>query len=103
MKQLKFVSAFFITFALLFSLGCASTNTHESTGQFVDDSAITNKVRIALFDEPTLKSTEIRVETYKGIVQLSGFVRSQANIDKAVDLTSHVPGVQSVKNSMLIK
>jgi hyperosmotically inducible protein len=103
MKRLKFVSAFFITFALLFSLGCASTNTRESTGQFVDDSVITNKVRATLFDEPTLKSTEIRVETYKGIVQLSGFVSSQANIDKAVDLTSRVPGVQSVKNSMLVK
>jgi osmotically-inducible protein OsmY len=103
MKHLKFVSAFFITFALLSALGCASTNTRESTGQYVDDSAITNKVRVTLFDEPTLKSTEIKVETYKGVVQLSGFVRSQANIDKAVDLTSRVSGVQSVKNSMLVK
>ncbi len=103
MKQLKFVSALFITFALLFSLGCASTATRESTGEYVDDSVLTSKVKATLFHEPTLKSTEINVETFKGIVQLSGFVRSQANIDTAVDLTSRIPGVQSVKNSMLIK
>jgi len=103
MKQLRFLSALFITFTLLFSLGCASTATREGTGEFVDDSVITSKVKATLFNEPTLKSMEVNVETFKGIVQLSGFVRSQANIDKAVDLTSHVPGVQSVKNAMLVK
>jgi hyperosmotically inducible protein len=103
MKQLRFLSALFITFTLLFALGCASTATREGTGEFVDDSVITSKVKATLFNEPTLKSTEINVETFKGIVQLSGFVRSQANVDKALDLTGRVPGVQSVKNAMLVK
>ena len=103
MKLPKFTSAIFITFALLFSLGCASTATREGTGEYIDDSVLTSKVKATLFHEPTLKSSEINVETYKGIVQLSGFVRSQANIDTAVDLTSRIPGVQSVKNSMLVK
>jgi osmotically-inducible protein OsmY len=103
MKQPRFLFALFITFALLSSLGCASTATREGTGEYIDDSVITSKVKATLFHEPTLKSTEINVETFKGIVQLSGFVRSQANIDTAVDLASRVPGVQSVKNSMLIK
>jgi osmotically-inducible protein OsmY len=64
------------------TLGCASTAKHEGTGQYVDDTVITGKVKTAIFAEPTLKSAEINVETFKGVVQLSGFVRSQADIDQ---------------------
>lgn len=103
MKQLKYLSAFVMTLALLFFLGCASTSTQESTGEYIDDSAITTKVKAAIFNEPTLKSAEINVETYKGVVQLSGFVNSQSDINKAVAVARGVEGVQSVKNDMRSK
>ena len=103
MKQLKYLSGFIMTLALLFSLGCAATATKESTGEYIDDSAITAKVKDAIYRDSTLKSSEINVETFKGMVQLSGFVRSQPNIDKAVEIAKGVKGVQSVKNDMRIK
>ncbi|MBS3912205.1 MAG: BON domain-containing protein [Hydrogenophaga sp.] len=83
--------------------GCASTATQESTGQYMDDTAITAKVKAAIFNDPTLKSTEINVETFKGAVQLSGFVGSQADINRAVSVTQAVSGVRSVKNDMRLK
>lgn len=103
MKQLKYFSAFFMTLALLFSLGCASTPTQEGTGEYVDDSVITTKVKAAIFNEPTLKSAEINVETFKGVVQLSGFVKYQADMNKAVEIARSVKGVKSVKNDMRSK
>ena len=103
MKQLKYFVAISMTVALLFSLGCASTATKESTGEYIDDSVVTTKVKDAIFREPTLKSSEINVETYKGVVQLSGFVSSQTNIDKAVEIAGGIKGVQSVKNDMRSK
>ncbi|MBY0572645.1 MAG: BON domain-containing protein [Undibacterium sp.] len=83
--------------------GCASTQTRESTGQYIDDSVITTSVKAAILNEPTLKVTEINVETFKGIVQLSGFVRSQDNIATAMSVARNVKGVQSVKNDMRLK
>jgi len=83
--------------------GCASTQKHESTGQYVDDTAITTKVKAAIFNEPTLKSAEINVETFKGRVQLSGFVSTRANIDRAVVVAQGVTGVTSVSNEMRVK
>jgi osmotically-inducible protein OsmY len=103
MKQLKFISGFIMTLALLFSLGCAATATKESTGEYIDDSTITAKVKDAIYRDSSLKSSEINVETFKGMVQLSGFVRSQPNIDKAVEIAKGVKGVQSVKNDMRTK
>lgn len=103
MKQLKYFSAFFMTLALLFSLGCASTSSQEGTGEYIDDSVITTKVKAAIFNEPTLKSAEINVETFKGVVQLSGFVNSQSDIYKAVEIARGVKGVKSVKNDMRTK
>jgi osmotically-inducible protein OsmY len=103
MKQLKYFAVFFMTFALLFSLGCGSTPTKEGTGEYVDDSVVTTKVKAAIFNESTLKSAEINVETFKGVVQLSGFVGSQSDINKAVEITRGVAGVTSVKNAMRIK
>ena len=92
-----------MTLALLFSLGCASTSTQEGTGEYIDDSVITTKVKAAIFNEPTLKSAEINVETFKGDVQLSGFVNSQSDINKAVSVARGVKGVKSVKNDMRTK
>ena len=81
----------------------ASTPKKEGAGQYVDDTVITTKVKAAILGESTLKSAEINVETYKGIVQLTGFVRSRADINKAVEIARTVKGVTSVKNDMIVK
>ncbi len=103
MKKIR--TAFPLMIALLLSLmvGCASTSRQESTGEYIDDSVITAKVKAAVFDDPTLKSAEINVETFKGEVQLSGFVGSQADINRAASLARSVKGVTSVKNNMHVK
>ena len=85
------------------SLGCASTRTQEGTGEYVDDAVITTKVKAAILNEPTLKSAEINVETFKGVVQLSGFVTSQAAESKAIEVARTVGCVKSVKNDMRLK
>jgi len=85
------------------TLGCASTAKQEGTGEYVDDTVITSKVKAAILNEPTLKSAEINVETFKGVVQLSGFVTSQAAESKAIEVTRTVGGVKSVKNDMRLK
>ena len=104
MKQLgKLLSAVFLAVTLVSFMGCASTSKQESTGQYLDDSVITTKVKTAIFNEPDLKSLEINVETFKGVVQLSGFVSSQTAINKAVQVTRAVGGVSSVKNDMRVK
>jgi osmotically-inducible protein OsmY len=85
------------------ALGCASTAKHEGTGEYVDDTVITTKVKAAILNEPTLKSAEINVETFKGVVQLSGFVSSQAAENTAITVAREVGGVKSVKNDMRLK
>ena len=93
-----------LAFAVVLAVsGCASTRTHEGTGQYVDDSVITTKVKTAILAEPGLKVSEINVETFKGIVQLSGFVSSRADIKGAVPVASAVNGVKSVTNDMQLK
>jgi hyperosmotically inducible protein len=82
---------------------CASTSTHESTGEYVDDSVITTKVKSLLAEDDFLKSFQISVETYKGIVQLSGFVNAQNAVDKAGQIARSVKGVNSVKNNLIVK
>jgi len=89
--------------AMMTALGCASTGKQESTGEYVDDTVITTRVKAAVFNEPTLKSAEINVETFKGTVQMSGFVGSQADINKAAALARGVQGVTAVKNDMQVK
>lgn len=93
----------FLTVALLTTVGCGSTHKQEGTGEYFDDTVITTKVKAAILNEPTLKATEINVETFKGVVQLSGFVSSSASINKAIEVASGVAGVKSVKNSMHLK
>jgi osmotically-inducible protein OsmY len=85
------------------ALGCASTAKQEGTGEYIDDTVITAKVKASILDEPTLKSAEINVETFKGVVQLSGFVSSQAAENTVVAVARKVPGVKSVKNDMRLK
>jgi|GEM_PF-73841 len=81
----------------------ASTSKTESSGEYVDDAVITAKVKAAVLEESSLKSAEINVETFKGIVQLTGFVRSRADINKAAKVAKGVKGVKSVKNDMILK
>ena len=83
--------------------GCRPVAKQASTGQYIDDTAITGKVKAAIFNDASLKSAEINVETFKGAVQLSGFVNSQADIQRAVAVTQGVAGVKSVKNDMRMK
>ncbi|MEN6584721.1 MAG: BON domain-containing protein [Sulfuricella sp.] len=104
MKQFsKYFYALFLAVTLASVVGCASTSQREGTGEYMDDSVITTKVKAAILDEPTLKVAEINVETFKGVVQLSGFVSSQAAANKAVEVARSVKGVKSVKNDMRIK
>lgn len=82
---------------------CASTRTHESAGEYIDDSVITTKVKSLLAENDFLKSFQISVETYQGTVQLSGFVNSQQAVDKAGEITRSVKGVKSIKNNLIVK
>ena len=84
-------------------IGCASTSKSEGTGEYVDDSVITAKVKTAILEEPRLKSAEINVETFKGVVQLSGFVSSPDKVETAMVTARKVKGVTSVTNDMRLK
>ncbi len=104
MEQIKRLSQMLVAAMLLaLMVGCASTETSSGTGEYIDDTVITTKAKTAIFNESTLKSSEINVETYKGVVQLSGFVSSQADIDTAMRLTRAVKGVKSVSNDMELR
>lgn len=103
MKQLKSISTFFFAVLFMSVVGCAGSPKQEGTGEYVDDTVITTKVKAAIFNEPTLKSAEINVETFKGVVQLSGFVSTEANRYKAAEVARSVKGVTNVKNDMRLK
>lgn len=97
------ISIFAAMIFVAVALGCASTTKQESTGQYIDDTVLTTKVKAAILNEPSLKSAEINVETFKGVVQLSGFVSSAAAQSTAVAVARKVEGVQSVKDDMRLK
>ncbi len=104
MKNIRFMFCYSVIFLLITALaGCAATSTRGSTGDFVDDTVITTKVKALLAEDDFLKSFKISVETYKGTVQLSGFVNSQQAAERAVELTRSVEGVGSVKNDLIVK
>ncbi len=103
MRHLQFLKGGLMATVLAMSVGCASTATQEGTGEYLDDTWITTRVKAAMFNESSLKSAEINVETFKGDVQLSGFVNSAEDINKAVALVRATPGVKSVKNDMRVK
>nr|WP_321397441.1 BON domain-containing protein [uncultured Desulfobacter sp.] len=92
-----------VFFLFAFVASCAGTYEKESTGEYVDDSVITTKVKARIFEDPMLKVLQINVETFKGEVQLSGFVNSAAASAKAVAVTKSVKGVKSVTNSLILK
>jgi osmotically-inducible protein OsmY len=104
MKKRNIVIGYLVLVMLLATFAaCSSTRTHESTGEYADDSVITTKVKALLAEDDFLKSFQISVETYKGMVQLSGFVNSQQAVDKAGQIARSVKGVKSVKNNLIVK
>jgi osmotically-inducible protein OsmY len=104
MKKRNIVIHCFVILILIAALAaCASTRTQSSAGEYVDDSVITTKVKSLLAADDFLKSFQIGVESFKGEVQLSGFVNSQKAVNKAVEITRSVKGVTSVKNNLIVK
>lgn len=104
MAKLQRILRVLVCIGLLVSfLGCAATPQSASTGQLIDDSVITTKVKAAILEEPSLKTLQISVETFKGVVQLSGFVDSAQSVTKAGEVAGRVAGVVSVKNDLTVK
>lgn len=96
--------SFLLLLIVIFTFAaCASTRTQESAGEYVDDSVITTKVKSLLAADDLLKSFQVGVETYKGAVQLSGFVNTQKAVNKAIEITKTVKGVTSIKNDLVVK
>lgn len=104
MKKGSIVIRYFVVLMLIATfMACASTSKHEGTGEYVDNSVITAKVKSLLAGDDFLKSFQIGVETYKGTVQLSGFVDSQTAVNRAGEIARSVEGVKSVKNDLRVK
>ena len=103
MKNLRIVSSLLAALMLTTVVGCATNAKTETVGEYVDDTVITGAVKSAFAIDPTLKATEINVETYKGVVQLSGFVAQPGDIPAATNVARGIKGVKSVKNDMRVK
>lgn len=103
MKQISRLSAFFVAIVFVSAVGCAGSATRESTREYVSDSWITTKIKAGLVGDSQVKATEVNVESFMGVVQLSGFVSSDAAMDRAVRIARDTKGVTSVKNDMQVK
>ena len=104
MKKRNIIIHLLVILVLIATLAaCAASRTQSSTGEYVDDSVITTKVKSLLAQDDFLKSFQISVETFKGTVQLSGFVNSQKAVDKAGEIARSVQGVKSLKNDLTVK
>jgi osmotically-inducible protein OsmY len=102
-KRNLFIRCFVLMMLIASFVACASTSKQEGAGEYVDDSVITTKVKSLIAADDFLKSFQISVETYKGIVQLSGFVGTQMAVNKAGEIARGVQGVKSVKNDLIVK
>lgn len=104
MSNANFITRFIVGLALVaFIAGCAGSRHQESTGEYIDDSVLTTKVTAEIVKDPVLNAFQIKVESFKGVVQLSGFVNSAQDAYRAVSLANSVAGVQGVKNSLVVK
>ena len=104
MNNAKFARHLFIGLVVVvFIAGCAGSRKQESTGEYVDDTVITSKVKAEIFNDPMLKVLQINVESFKGVVQLSGFVDSAQASARAAEVAGTVKGVKSVENSLVVK
>jgi len=99
-RTLGMVAALFLA-GLQF--GCAGSTTRESSGEYIDDSAITTKVKSGLAHDSTVSAMDVHVQTYKGTVELSGFVDTQEEKSRAAAIAENVPGVQHVENKISVK
>lgn len=102
-QQSNYATLFLLGIVLIFTLGCAGSPTQESTGEYLSDTWITTKVKTALINDSIVKGSEVNVETFKGIVQLSGFVSTAEAMEQAIAVASSIEGVTSVKNDMQLK
>jgi osmotically-inducible protein OsmY len=104
MKQINLIIRFLLSLLLVVSLaGCSGSKKYESTGEYIDDSVLTTKVKTSILGDSKLKVLQIDVETFKGIVQLSGFVDTPEAAERAVQLARTVKGVKQVNNSLIVK
>jgi osmotically-inducible protein OsmY len=104
MPKFKLITLFLVSLLAVTTLsGCAGGKTYESTGEYLDDSVISTKVKTSLLNDPKVKLLHINVETFKGVVQLSGFVNNNEAATRAVDLARRVKGVKQVNNSLIVK
>ncbi|MGR8998953.1 MAG: BON domain-containing protein [Gammaproteobacteria bacterium] len=104
MSKFILIKRFLVILILAISVAdCAGSKKHESTGEYIDDSAITTKVKASILGDSKLKMFQINVKTFKGTVQLSGFVDSSEMANRAVELTRTVKGVKMVNNSLIVK
>lgn len=105
MKTRHHFSTFFMTFLFASVLACTAGQSYarETTKQYVDDTTITTEIKSKMLAQKELKASEIHVETYKGTVQLSGFVSGQDQVKKAEEIAKTVKGVQKVENNILLK
>ena len=103
MKKLNYYFVAVLLGLFVALAGCSSTAKEKSTGEYLDDAVITTKVKAAFVGDDQLKATEIQVETFKGVVQLSGFVKDASHIRKAERVAGDVKGVKSVKNDIRVK
>lgn len=101
--RMRYISLVVCLVWIVTVMGCAGDRTTQSTGEFVDDSAIANKVKTAFYADQEVKGTQIEVEVFKGVVQLSGFVDNATQAQKAVQIARGVNGVREVRNSMIVK
>jgi osmotically-inducible protein OsmY len=102
-KSNMFIGYLMLLMLIVSFVACASTSKQEGAGEYIDDSVITTKVKSLIAADDFLRSFQISVETYKGIVQLSGFVGSQMAVNKAGEIARGVQGVKSVKNDLIVK
>lgn len=102
-NQLKIIQVIFAVVASLLIISCTSMYKQESTGQFIDSSVITTKVKSKLIADDSIKSLPINVKTYKNTVQLSGFVDTYKQKHHAAALARSVEGVQEVENALIVK
>lgn len=103
MTPIKAICASLLAIILVTTVGCAGSSTSESTGEYIDDTVITTRVKAALVDAGDVSARDVSVETFKGVVQLSGFVDSRQSMEKAVDIAEDIEGVESVRNDMRVK
>ncbi len=104
MRKFNFMIVLLVNIVIASTIvGCAGGRTYESTGEYFDDTVLTSKVKASIVGDPKLKALQISVETFKGVVQLSGFVNSSAASARAVELARRVKGVKQVNNSLIVK